>query len=51
MQATIKQISKNKLCIYLDKKKIGHVFVSDTGYIYDLDIKKEYRGKKATEER
>ena len=45
MQVTIKQISKNKLCMYLGKKKIGHVFVSDTGYIYDLDIKKEYRNK------
>jgi len=45
MQPIIKQISKNKLCMYLGKKKIGHVFVSDTGYIYDLDIKKEYRNK------
>lgn len=45
MQPIIKQISKNKLCMYIGKKKIGHVFVSDTGYIYDLDIKKKYRGQ------
>lgn len=43
MRPTVKQISKNKLCMYLGKKKIGHVFVSDTGYVYYLDIKKEYR--------
>lgn len=45
MQAIIKQMSKNKLCMYLGKRKIGHVFVSDTGYVYYLDIKKEYRGQ------
>lgn len=45
MRAIIKQISKNKLCMYMSIKEIGHVFVSDTGYVYYLDIKKEYRGQ------
>lgn len=45
MQPIIKQISKNKICMYVEGKEIGHVFVSDTGYVYYLDIKKEYRNQ------
>ena len=31
--------------MYLGEKKIGHVYLSDTGYIYYLEIKKQYRNQ------
>lgn len=40
----VKRVGQSKLSLYIKGKLVSWVYVSDTGYIYYLETKKEYRG-------
>ena len=42
----IKEIGRNKISLYVRGKFVAWVYVSDTGYIYYLEVKEPYRNNK-----